>query len=125
MSDEYDEQEFQQIIRRERRITLILNSNKPDGSPKSSSIFEAGDKICGQVNLVLSGGAPTCKVKLALVCLTQVRLALQPKRKSIVETLFSPEEGETKECQIFFDRQNIVQIDLLSAGLCFNHFAVT
>lgn len=120
------EEEFQQIIRRERRITLQLAGGKlPSGAllpahskPRRNQpvVFEAGEKISGLVRLELDGGAPTAKVRVALVCLTQVRLALQPKRKSIVSNLFSFDEGDSKESQIFFDRQSVLQMDLLDEG---------
>lgn len=121
-------------IRRERRATIKLHklarrqqSNKSEGpaefldnSVKTPPVFEAGDDISGVVGLVVKGGSPVAKVRLALVCLSQVRWHIYGKRKSVVSAIFS-DMDPAKEHQIFFDRKQILQIDLGKGaqGECF------
>ncbi|KAJ6223307.1 hypothetical protein RDWZM_001852 [Blomia tropicalis] len=106
-----------EIIRRHRRITIQLDQDSKQSveSPTQRKLkppeYESGDEISGIVTLVIKGGKPINRCHLAIVCLTQIRWKIYPKRKSIVAVLTGDDSSST-ENQIIFDRKKILQIDL-------------
>ena len=115
-----------EIIRRHRRITIQLDQDSKQSveSPTQRKLkppeYESGDEISGIVTLVIKGGKPINRCHLAIVCLTQIRWKIYPKRKSIVAVLTGDDSSST-ENQIIFDRKKILQIDLTKgSGKCNN-----
>lgn len=125
-------QQDQLIARRVRTISIALDGkhrvtldladrlqtqrNSTDNKFTRSSLakgnelhaYEVGDDVQGVITLDIVGGQPVCKVRLALVCLTQVRCSIE-RRPSIIESLLN---ADTTQSEIYFDRQKYVDIDL-------------
>lgn len=115
------------IFRRDRRISIKLHKLRRQQSNNSGTgelqfiehksvppIFEAGDEVSGLVGLEVNGGQPVAKIRLAIVCLSQVRWQTTNygKRKSVINLITGDDSRPGKENKIYFDRKVILQIDL-------------
>ena len=105
--------------RRERRITIKLRKLRRQLSNSSSEfaehksvppVFESGDEISGVVSLEVKCGTPVTKIRLAVICLCQVRWQTYGNRKSVINLITG--DHSTKNNQIYFDRKIILQLDL-------------
>lgn len=82
-------------------------------------VFESGDEVSGIVHLEVNGGHPVAKIRLAVVCLSQVRWQSHtPKQRRSVISLITGDDGGNngKINQIYFDRKVIREVDLAKAS---------
>lgn len=115
---------------RARLITIKLHNNKNSTLRRQASasnspeflehksappVFESGDEVSGTAHLEVNGGHPVAKIRLAIVCLSQVRWQTHTakQRRSVISLITGDESGNNnKNHQIYFDRKIIREVDL-------------
>lgn len=151
-NEESLEQEASVIMRhRERRIAIKLHkkstgstlrrqtstasskatATQPEFLEHKSAppVFESGDVVSGIVHLEVNGGHPVAKVRLAIICLSQVRWqTYTPKqRRSVISLITGDDSGNNgMKNQIYFDRKVICEVDLgKSSGMIILFYLTT
>lgn len=114
---------------RVRLITIKLHNNKSSTLRRQTSstnspeflehksappVFESGDEVSGTAHLEVSGGHPVAKIRLAIVCLSQVRWQTHTakQRRSVISLITGDDNNDGKNHQIYFDRKVIREVDL-------------
>lgn len=130
-----DDEEVEGLVnvyrRRNRRLFVIaLNNAQQRLMPNTKDlrpVYYGGEEIIGNLTVEIDGGKPVKQVKLMLTCLIQFHILTQSPRQSFEhqqqpvptkrrKSIFADYFTSSNEKQIYFDRKNVLQFDLLTPG---------